>query len=123
MAAFLRRLVFGRPIASELEHEHRLRKILALPIFSSDALSSVAYALITVANLRGVKESGAIFAIPTYSFIAVTLAMVAWGTVKMLGGGLAPNAEPEVLSAHSAVGMFLLLKAFSSGCAALTGVE
>src|SRR5438045_3868037 len=44
MAALLRRLVFGRPIASDLADEHRLRKILALPIFSSDALSSVAYA-------------------------------------------------------------------------------
>src|SRR5437763_4056446 len=44
MPALLRRLVFGRPIASELAHEHRLPKILALPIFSSDALSSVGYA-------------------------------------------------------------------------------
>src|SRR5437763_3881803 len=241
MAALLRRLVFGRPIPSELAHEHRLRKILALSIFSSDALSSVAsatqeilasllfagaglaafrfaapiafaivgllivvtisyrqtiyaypngggayivakdnlgplpatvagaallvdyiltvsvsvaagidaiisaaahdlvlfhtldhmrvlmcvvaVALITLANLRGVKESGAIFALPTYSFIALTLAMVGWGTVKMLQGGLAPNAAPELMTAHSAVGMFLLLKAFSSGCAALTGVE
>src|SRR5205814_5029993 len=41
----------------------------------------------------------------------------------MLQGGLAPNAAPELMTAHSAVGMFLLLKAFSSGCAALTGVE
>src|SRR5262249_52157869 len=44
MAALIRRLLFGRPIASDRAHEHRLPKFLALPVFSSDALSSVAYA-------------------------------------------------------------------------------
>src|SRR5947207_12336759 len=51
----------------------------------------IAVALITLANLRGVKESGAIFALPTYSFIALTLAMVGWGTLRMLHGDLPPN--------------------------------
>src|SRR5205823_2153676 len=76
-----------------------------------------------VANLRGVKESGAIFALPTYSFIVVTVGMVAWGAWKSMHGELAPGAAHVIVARHAAIGTFLLLKAFSSGCAALTGVE
>jgi amino acid transporter len=86
-------------------------------------LCVVAVAIITIANLRGVKESGAIFALPSYSFIVITLAMIAWGAMKMLNGQLHPVEAPQALAVSRAAGTFLLLKAFSSGCAALTGVE
>src|SRR5947199_1305668 len=210
MAALLKRILIGRPIPSHHAHQHRLPKILALPVFASDAVSSTAYAtqeilstllaagagfaafhfatplalaivgllivvtisyrqtihaypsgggayivakdnlgalpattagaallidyvltvsvsvaagidaiisyfahnpelfrtldhmrvelcvaavvLITVANLRGVKESGAIFALPTYSFITVSVAMVVWGIVRAMHGDLHPAA-------------------------------
>jgi amino acid transporter len=78
---------------------------------------------IMLANLRGVKESGAIFALPTYSFIAVTLTMVAMGIAKAMSGSLHPAETHQVITHSGAIGLFLLLKAFSSGCAALTGVE
>jgi amino acid transporter len=82
-----------------------------------------AVALIMVANLRGVKESGSIFALPTYSFIAITLTMVVMGLVRAFGGTLHPAETQRIITNSGAVGMFLLLKAFSSGCAALTGIE
>ncbi len=83
-------------------------------------------------NLRGVRESGTAFAIPTYAFMAAILGMALWGFVRYLSGTL-PQAEsarfeiePEAAHAQGVVGLagaFLLLRAFSSGCAALTGVE
>jgi amino acid transporter len=79
--------------------------------------------LITIANLRGVRESGAIFALPTYSFIVITLGLVAVGFSKAMSGTLRPGQTQHLIAHSNAVGMFLLLKAFSSGCAALTGVE
>jgi amino acid transporter len=87
-------------------------------------------ALLTVMNLRGVRESGAIFAVPTYLFVAGVLGMIVWGAVRWfaLGDAMrAPSADYEVLAEQSDLAglalVFLLLRAFSSGCAALTGVE
>ncbi len=241
MPSSWRRVLFGPPIPSHREEEERLRKLLALPIFSSDALSSVAYAtqeiiltlllagaglaaywytmpigfaivfllvvvtisyrqtifaypggggayivardnlgikaaliagasllldyiltvavsvaagidaiisaaahdrslfatldhyrvemclvaivLLTVANLRGVKEAGVVFALPTYCFMALTAGVLVWGTVRLTAGNLAPiPVEHPLVTGHS-LGLLLLLKAFASGCAALTGVE
>jgi amino acid transporter len=87
------------------------------------AMCVLAVALIMIANLRGVKESGAIFALPSYSFVVIGLVMVAWGVVKALNGQLHPAETHHIITQTGAVGTFLLLKAFSSGCAALTGVE
>ena len=84
------------------------------------------------ANLRGVRESGTAFAIPTYVFIVAILGMALWGFCRYFFGDL-----PDVASAQfdlaaepgyeagltGLAGAFLLLRAFSSGCAALTGVE
>ncbi len=86
-------------------------------------LGILCIALITIANLRGVRESGRIFAIPTYLFI-VSFAI-------MIGAGLAKSffsSERAVVTHALAVptqelSLFLLLRAFASGCAALTGVE
>jgi len=80
---------------------------------------------ITIINLRGVKESGAIFAFPTYLFIASFFLMIGVGLVEYFTGwSHPPVAEvahyPE---ATKALTIFLVLRAFSSGCAALTGVE
>jgi amino acid transporter len=83
-------------------------------------------------NLRGARESGYVFATPTYLFMFAILGMAAWGGVRYLAGDLpdAPSADFELLAEPGMsegitglAGAFLLLRAFSSGCAALTGVE
>ncbi|POM22880.1 hypothetical protein BTM25_50860 [Actinomadura rubteroloni] len=235
---FVKRLLLGRALSSASAHEQLLRKRIALPIFASDALSSVAYApqeimlalaagglvmyhytpwiaaavvvilltvvasyrqnvrayqsgggdfevattnlgsnwgllvasallvdyvmtvavsvssgvenlgallkflqphevlvaivivvLLTIGNLRGLKEAGVAFAVPTYLFMFAIVAMLMWGAVR-LAFGVDLNAETahfQVTGNESNVGgfalIFLLLRAFSSGCAALTGVE
>ncbi len=85
-------------------------------------------ALLAVMNLRGVKESGTIFAIPTYGFIAVIFAMLGWGALRFVAGN-APVAESAsfhvtpTLQATGGLALFLGLRAFAQGCTALTGVE
>ncbi len=87
--------------------------------------------LLMAINLRGAKESGTAFAIPTYLFMVSILGMAAWGYVRYLTGDLplAESADYEVVGEspyESFTGLamvFLLARAFSSGCAALTGVE
>jgi amino acid transporter len=232
--ANIRRLLIGRPIASEHESEERVNKFLALALFSSDALSSVAYAteqilfvlaaagmaalsysipisfaivgllfivifsyrqtifaypqgggsyqvasdnlgtvpgliagasllvdyiltvavsvsagvanitsvpaiqwlhpyatelsiaavlLIMLGNLRGLRESGTIFAAPTYLFVFGLFVVIGTGVVRYLTGGLSPveNANPP--QAVETLSVFLILSAFANGCTALTGVE
>lgn len=86
-------------------------------------------ALLTLMNLRGVKESGRAFALPTYLFVVGILGMVAWGLAQALLGHppVAESAGYQIRAEQSgldALGiMFLALRAFSSGCTALTGVE
>nr|WP_202436600.1 APC family permease [Streptomyces sp. SID5910] len=86
--------------------------------------------LLTLMNLRGVKESGKLFAIPTYVFVGGVFIMIAWGAFRglVLGDSMrAPTADYEIKPEHQGLAgfalVFLLLRAFSSGCAALTGVE
>ncbi|MGA5521864.1 APC family permease [Streptomyces pseudogriseolus] len=86
--------------------------------------------LLTLMNLRGVRESGTLFAIPTYVFVAGVFLMIAWGAFRgvVLGDDMrAPTADFEIKPEHPGLAgfalVFLLLRAFSSGCAALTGVE
>ncbi len=76
-------------------------------------------------NLRGVKESGITFAIPTYFFLVVTMVTIGVGMARYLGGDLAPvtGVTPAMMEATKGLGLFLILRAFSSGCTALTGVE
>jgi amino acid transporter len=78
---------------------------------------------ITLMNLRGVKESGTLFAVPTYGFVACVFIMIGAGFVKCLGG--CPQAATATLpiQPEQGFGLFLLLRAFSSGSTALTGVE
>lgn len=79
-------------------------------------------------NLRGVKESGAIFAAPTYAFISLMGALILTGLYQaFFRGGWHPAAEwPAAFNLRAAtgsLGLFILLHAFSSGCTALTGIE
>jgi amino acid transporter len=82
-------------------------------------------ALITVANLRGLRESGNIFAVPTYLFVSMALFIVGSGVFHVLTGTVVPlerQAEAVKLSTEP-LGIFLILRAFASGSVALTGVE
>jgi amino acid transporter len=82
--------------------------------------------LVTVINLRGVRETGGIFAVPTYLFIVCLLGVIALGVAKtvLAGGHPTPVIEPPKLAgATEVVGAWLLLRAFASGCTAMTGVE
>jgi amino acid transporter len=89
-------------------------------------LCLVILGLIALVNLRGARESGMAFAIPTYLFIVSLFGVLAVGTWKVLasGGYSTPVAAPPTPpAATEAVGWWLLAKAFASGCTAMTGVE
>ncbi|ABB14748.1 APC family permease [Carboxydothermus hydrogenoformans] len=78
---------------------------------------------ITIMNLRGIRESGTFFAIPTYAFIFTFLILIGVGTYKLITGQLTPLPVTTTAESFAPLTLFLLLKAFSSGCTALTGVE
>ncbi len=91
-----------------------------------------AIALICIGNLRGIRESGSIFAAPTYLFIGAILSMLVLAFVKLATGHCAagaclhaagPNYPPKVTDLAPALTLVLVLRAFASGCSALTGVE
>ncbi len=77
--------------------------------------------LLTLANLRGVKESGNIFMAPTYAFIVSIFVLIALGLFKQVNGQ--PVTEYPSLPVNEGVSLFFILRAFSAGCTALTGVE
>jgi amino acid transporter len=81
--------------------------------------------LLTLANLRGVKESSTLFAIPTYAFVVTVFVMLVTGFVECIDGECpkAISAGTEVVPEVAAVSVFLILRAFASGSTALTGVE
>jgi amino acid transporter len=82
--------------------------------------------IITLVNLRGARETGAVFIIPTYLFVGTLLITIMLGLAKAFaaGGHPSPVVAPPVLHLPiAAVSVWLLLKAFSSGCTAMTGVE
>ncbi|HEX4807647.1 MAG TPA: APC family permease, partial [Bryobacteraceae bacterium] len=90
------------------------------------ALCLGALVLLTIVNLRGLREAGVIFRIPTYLFLFCMFTVIAIGVVKTLVSGGHPQpvlAPPRVPAAVEAVGIWILLKAFASGCTAMTGVE
>ncbi|HEY1015494.1 MAG TPA: APC family permease [Herpetosiphonaceae bacterium] len=97
-------------------------------------LCLAAIVFITLINLRGVKESGAIFSLPTYVFIGLMLLLIGAGLADWLGGGLRPIEPPAGLlrgpheqlfapQGAEPLSLFLVLGAFASGCSAMTGVE
>lgn len=87
---------------------------------------------LTLVNLRGTREAGTAFAIPTYAYMIAIAVMIIVGFVRLFMGNL-PMADSAAYDIHAASshldgltglgGVFLLMRAFSSGCAALTGVE
>jgi amino acid transporter len=89
------------------------------------ALAVALVVFVMFVNLRGVKESGAVFAVPTYFFVVMMVVTVGTGLVRLLLGALHPIPDPPALdiAPTRAIGLFLLLHAFSSGTTALTGVE
>src|SRR5205085_2500390 len=154
--------LLGPPLATaQLPHE-RLGKPTALTVFASDNLSSSAYAteeilrvlvpavgvaafsmvvpitialfvvLIAYGNLRGVRESGRIFAVPTYFFILNMIVLLGIGLGKMIFGHLSVGTSHHAGLIHAGspgsgiflgATLYIVLKAFASGGAAVTGVE
>jgi len=84
-------------------------------------------AAISVANLRGVRESGRLFAVPTYLFVGAYAVMIVWGFVAWLSGAPPAAGGGGVVGAGvqgtQELTLFLALRAFASGCVALTGIE
>lgn len=100
------------------------------------ALGVAAIVLLTIVNLRGVRESGAAFSVPTYCFIVMMLALLAVGLVRAVGGhepvvATAPlHVDPTSARQHGGIGpltgfalFYLLLRGFAEGCSAMTGTE
>ncbi|HET7533076.1 MAG TPA: APC family permease [Nocardioidaceae bacterium] len=106
----------------------------ALPFISGQEVLTASALILALAalNLRGVRESGTLFAIPTYGFMLAILGMALWGFLRLLAGDLpqAESADLRIIEAEGYEGtittvalVLLLARAFSSGSAALTGVE
>ena len=93
-------------------HDHRVGMTLAFVV------------VLTFGNLRGIRESGRIFALPTYLFVISLLALVAVGAWRAVTGTITPiETIQPIQSAGETLTLFLLLAAFSNGCTAMTGVE
>ena len=83
-------------------------------------------AILSVVNMRGVREAGVVFTLPTYLFIVTLLILIGVGLAKAVASGGHPSAivaPPTLPKATEALSVWLLLKVFSSGCTAMTGVE
>ena len=89
------------------------------------ALGLAFIVVIAVGNLRGIRESGRIFAVPTYFFLVSLLTLIAAGAFRFFTGGITPvqAAGTPTPSGVAALGTFLVLRAFANGCTAMTGVE
>src|SRR5271170_3038246 len=91
------------------------------------AMCLMVLAILTFVNLRGVKEAGSAFVLPTYLFVGTLSAVIVVGLYKIVVSGGHPTAvvaPPQAMpAALQAVGLWILVKAFASGCTALTGVE
>ena len=133
----------GLVVASALMVDY----VLTVAVSTASAMSNIGSALPVVAhhkvwfcvaaillvmalNLRGVRESGVAFAVPTYAFIIGVLVMIGWGLFRIFVLGNPLRAESAGFQMHAAHGQivgfalaFLVARSFSSGCAALTGVE
>lgn len=96
-------------------HHHRL------------SICLVILAILAIVNLRGVKDTGAAFIIPTFLFVGSLLALIVAGTVDVFANGGHPVPRvappPPAMQTVKYLGIWLLMKTFASGCAAMTGVE
>ena len=87
------------------------------------SLCVLGVAVIAVGNLRGVRESGRLFALPTYLFLGAYFVLIGWGGFQWLRGATGPAVPPAAVGGGEMLTAFLVLRAFSSGCAAMTGIE
>lgn len=88
------------------------------------ALSLAAVVVIALINLRGVRESGTIFSIPTYFFVGMMFGLLGWGFIRAWGTpALPPRLPADAIHAMQPLSLLLILRAFASGSAAMTGVE
>ena len=79
--------------------------------------------LVGWANLRGVREAGRLFALPTYAFVVMVMVLAVAGLQNLIfSHGFSPD-PPPLVKAVEPLGLFLILRAFSSGCSAMTGIE
>lgn len=107
---------YGPQIAS-LEH-------VLPPFLNVDVILSLFFiGLITLGNLRGIRESGSIFALPTYLYIVTLTILIIVGVFKALTGTLAPVTAPPILKATEPITLWLILRAFSAGAVAMSGTE
>ncbi|REE66950.1 amino acid transporter [Paenibacillus taihuensis] len=91
-------------------HDHRVLIALTMIVF------------LTIMNLRGIGESASVLAYPVYLFVFAVFVLIVAGVIKVMIHGVHSDI-PEIGTAVSNISLFMLLKAFSSGCSALTGVE
>ncbi|MFE2974240.1 APC family permease [Streptomyces sp. NPDC059258] len=96
----------------------------AIPGFASVTvpLGLGVIALLLAGNLRGVRQAGVLFAAPTYAFIVAMFLLITIGLVQGIGEGFTPRPDPAV-TATEGVGLLLIMRAFSSGATAMTGIE
>ena len=87
------------------------------------ALTVAAILFVMFMNLRGIRESGSLFAIPTYGFVVIIYALIATGIAKCIGGCPSAESAGTELDPETALSFLLILKAFAAGTTALTGVE
>lgn len=88
-------------------------------------LAILAVAVITIVNLRGIRESGSIFAVPTYLFVGLMFGLIGFGLLRVLNADLPVYQAPAstIVPGSQGLGLFLLLTAFAQGCTAMTGTE
>ena len=86
-------------------------------------LCIVGVSVIAIGNLRGIRESGRLFALPTYLFLGAYVALVGWGGIQWARGVADTMPAPPPAPGLEPLTVFLVLRAFASGCAALTGIE
>ncbi|WP_296419659.1 APC family permease, partial [Vulcanococcus sp. DEBay_Sum22DG08_74] len=87
------------------------------------SLSLLLLALVGWANLRGLKEAGRLFVVPTYAFVVMVALLALFGLQNIVfAHGFRPDAPPAI-AALEPLGLFLILRAFSAGCSAMTGIE
>lgn len=86
-------------------------------------IAVVLICFLTLGNLRGVRESSILFGVPTYLFMITMVAMILTGLTKVFIFGIVPQAAAPLQQSTQDLTVLLMLKAFSSGCTALTGVE
>lgn len=97
----------------------------AFPVLHDDKVwIAVLFVLIlTVLNLRGVTESASVLAYPVYLFVIALFILIGVGLFNIVTGKISPELHPSIGTPVAGISLFLLLRAFSSGCSALTGVE